>query len=98
MPSGTPWIETRIEDKVEFLLDEVFFSFSFFRKLTEDTRALRDALSIPFFDGLIYLVAQQFITLKDVLSIFNVDVWPASVKVESNGNRIAAGSNQCSSE
>ena len=55
-------------------------------------------LSIPFFDGLIYLVAQQFITLKDVLSIFNVDVWLASVKVESNGNRIAAGSNQCSSE
>jgi len=80
-------------------LDEVFFvSFSFFRKLTEDTRALGDALSIPFFDSLIYLVAQQFITLKDVLSIFNVDVWPASVKVESNGNRIAAGSNQCSSE
>ena len=31
-------------------------------------------LSIPFFDGLIiYLVTQQFITLKDVLSIFNVD-------------------------
>ena len=45
LPRGALWIQDEIEDAIQELLDEFFFVFIFlFSQLTQDTRALGDAL------------------------------------------------------